>query len=203
MYVRGKWYMCTYTQVRTYRSQENISTYHLDLEGIVRRYSYRHGTIEYGLSKGSEREREGERAQMIVCSGNEVYMYTVYAACYHECFKCGNSGFLGSILRLRRDYPSCMSLYMVSMPCGCSRKKGNRPRIFFLSFSPSLACFLLVFFNPADPRGITQGGLPGFPTQLDIYFLQVVPRVDQTTGSMHCPIANSASTQSQQPVQDG
>ena len=26
-----------------------------------------------------------------------------------------------------------------------------------------------VFFNPADPRGITQGGLPGFPTQLDIF----------------------------------
>ena len=25
------------------------------------------------------------------------------------------------------------------------------------------------FFNSADPRGITWGGLPGFPTQLDIF----------------------------------
>ena len=40
------------------------------------------------------------------------------------------------------------------------------------------------FFNPADSRGITEGGLPGFPTQL-WHLPQVVPRVYQTTGSVH------------------
>ena len=58
------------------------------------------------------------------------------------------------------------------------------------------------FFNPADPRGITKGGLPGFPTQLDIFrkWCQglIRPQVP-CTPSLHCPIANSASTQSQQP----
>ena len=61
----------------------------------------------------------------------------------------------------------------------------------------------LFFFNHADPRGITEGGLPEFPTQLDIFrrwcqglFKPQVP----CNPSLYCPIANSASTQSQQPV---
>ena len=65
------------------------------------------------------------------------------------------------------------------------------------------------FCHPADQRrGTTKGGLPKFPTRLEI-FCQWLPRVVQTTGSMHSqstlryPIANSASTQSQHPVQDG
>ena len=64
-------------------------------------------------------------------------------------------------------------------------------------------CTLVFFFNLADPRGITYGGLPGFPTQLDIFrrWCQglIRPQVP-CTPSLHCPIANSASTQSQQPV---
>ena len=37
-------------------------------------------------------------------------------------------------------------------------------------------------FHPADPRGITKGGLPGIPIQ---HLPQVVPRVVQTTSSVH------------------
>ena len=36
----------------------------------------------------------------------------------------------------------------------------------FLSAYNSL---LLTFFNPADPREIAKGGLPGFPSQLNIF----------------------------------
>ena len=74
------------------------------------------------------------------------------------------------------------------------------PKTLYLS-----TCF---FFNPADPRGITQGGLLGFRTQLDIfrswYQGLIKPQVSCTRSQLHCPIANSASTQSLQPVvQDG
>ena len=68
------------------------------------------------------------------------------------------------------------------------------------------SCFFYFFFNPADPRGITQGGLPGFPTQLDIFrrWCQGLIRSQvPCTPSLHCLIANSASTQSQQPVKGG
>ena len=60
------------------------------------------------------------------------------------------------------------------------------------------------FFHPADLHRVTYRGLLGIPTQL-WHCPQAGPRVVQTTGSMHSsslhfPIANSASTPSQQPV---
>ena len=64
------------------------------------------------------------------------------------------------------------------------------------------AVFSCFFFNPADSRGITSREVyrvfqPSLTSPAG-----PVPRVDQTTGSvhgpsLHCPIANSASTQSQ------
>ena len=63
--------------------------------------------------------------------------------------------------------------------------------------------FIFFFFHPADPRGSHREVYQEFQPSYDIFrrwcqglFRPQVP----CTPSLHCPIANSASTQSQQPV---
>ena len=63
-----------------------------------------------------------------------------------------------------------------------------------------------ILFHPADLRGITSSGLPGIPTQLDIFHRSgtkgCLGHRFWAPPSLHCSIANSASTQSQQPEVD-
>ena len=67
-----------------------------------------------------------------------------------------------------------------NQPSGCANEVGSKQSLFLVylcSYRVSIVRSSLVrleficsfFFNPADPQGITQGGLPGFPTQLDIF----------------------------------
>ena len=99
---------------------------------------------------------------------------------------------------LVRTFGSCVTS---SISSGGSRAGAGRRSINFQKKYVEQQSFL---FHPADPRGITDREVyQEFQPSYDILrrwcqglFRSQVP----CTPSLHCPIANSASTQSQQPV---